>query len=143
MTNPQAAPAPFSFGGQDFHMAPLTDKDRGELNHFIKMQIIKVARDSCQGETNPLIINGLMKAAMSEVSSIDWMVQPELLEAPSNILYLFWIGVRATANCSKEDFNNLVLSNWEEAFGACMDAMRLVNPTLLSKKQTPVEPEPE
>lgn len=143
MSNPQAAPVHLVLSGQEFLMSPFTDRDIGELNNFIRMQILASARDSMMTPGTPaVIVEATMKAAVAETLKIDWVTDPDLLSNSERIIYLFWMGIRNhPPRPSKTDFSSLLLQDWEKNFPACMDALQAVNPTLRGLQANQVVPE--
>jgi len=143
MTNPSGAPVAFTIAEQEFLMSPLTDRDIQELNNFIKQDILKNAKEFCKTETNVTIIEATMKAAMAQVSKVDWIINSDLLQSVERISYLLWMGVRANApKPTRAVFTNLLLSDWETNFDLCMETLQLANPFLLkrqTKEEVPVE----
>ena len=137
MSNPAGAPTSITLGDAEFLMAPLTDRDIQELNNFIKQDILKNAKDSCRSETNIILVEATMKAALAQVSKVDWILNSDLLQSIDRIAYLLWMGVRSNPpKPTREMFTEVLLQDWAEYFDICMEAMQLVNPFLL-KRQVP------
>jgi len=138
--NISAAPVLFKLGEQEFLMSPLTDRDIQELNNFIKQNILAAAREFCKSENNINMINAVMKAAMEQVSKVDWILNSDLLESVERIAYLLWLGVRNNPpKPSRSDFMQTLMQDWNENFKICMDTLQLINPFLLKR----VAPEKE
>ena len=103
-------------------------------NLYLRKKVLDTAKDFCKGETNRIIVESTMKVAMEKAQSIDWLMDPTLLENVDNISYLCWISVRdENLQPSFEAFKSEMLKDWEANFNECMDAVILVNPTLLGR----------
>ena len=135
MSNITAAPAPFKLGDQDFLMSPLTDRDIQEVNNFIKQDILTAAREGCKNETNIIIVQAMMKAAMEQASKVDWIMDSTLLQTIDRLTYLIWIGTRNNnPKMTRVSFAKLFMEDWEKNIDICMEALQNVNPSLLRKK---------
>jgi hypothetical protein len=137
MSNIEASPVPVKIGDHEFLMKPLTNKNSGEINNFIKMNILSLASDFCTSARDQRIVDATMSAAMEKASNVDWMTQPERMDKIENLLHIFWISVRdSVGDMSKDKFCSLVMSkDTPENLNRLMEALTLVNPILRSKSK--------
>lgn len=136
MGNIAAAPVGIILSGQEFIMSPLRDKDVQEINNFIKQDILNTARTFCKTEPDDRIVQATMKAAMEQASKVDWLLNFDLLQTIERVAFLFWVCVKNSApNPTRVDFTKIMIEDWEKNFDICMDALKLVNPTLMKQKK--------
>ena len=136
MTNPSGAPVSVTISETEFFMSPLTSKDIGELNNYIKQELLSSAKESCKDESNQMIVDAMMRAAMGQIRSVDWISDFKLLQSADKLSYLLWLGVRKNdPKPTREAFTILMLQTWEENFEKGMAALQLVNPFLQKKEE--------
>jgi len=131
MPNEQASPAPLMISGKQFSMHPFTDKDIGEINNFLKAQIITTASDSALPGMPQMVVDSIMKAAMELTTKIDWLANPGQVETIPAMLYMFWVSIRRGSTITRQEFGDLMILEWDANFKRGMETLKLVNPTLL------------
>lgn len=136
MSNIAASSMEIELSGNVFTMSPLRDKEIQEVNLFIKKDILNTAREFCKTESDERIVQATMKAAMEQASKIDWILNFGLLQTIDRVAYLFWVCIKNNPpQPSRDVFTAILLSDWEINFDKCMDALKLVNPTLMKQKK--------
>ena len=68
-----AATGEITIDDKIYQMAPLTDKDIGELDNWIRIRVIQLARDSLSGNESSHESKAIMHAAFEYASSLTWL----------------------------------------------------------------------
>lgn len=67
-----AAPVPVAVNGKTHLVSPLTNRDYGELERWIQIRIIQLARESIEENTPDDLRAATMDAAVREATSTQW-----------------------------------------------------------------------
>jgi len=130
MSNPQASPALVSINGNEYLVSPLTDRNIGEINNYIRSQAIKTARESFDPNDPPEVKELTLRIAIQEAAKVDWTETPGIITNPDYMMYVFWTALRKNhPELTRETFTQEVLED-PEAVGNLMDAFTLVQPFL-------------
>ena len=130
MGNPQASSAPVMIGETEYRISPLTDRDIGEINNYLRSQAIRAARQSINVAEEPAMAELTLRIAMQEANKIDWTKDPSLITGQDCIIYVFWLGMRREhPDLTQEEFSRLLLAD-PDALEGIMDAFMLVQPFL-------------
>ena len=128
MSNPQASAVPVQINGKSFRVSPLTDRNIGEVNHYLRSKAIKTARESLDKDTPPDLVDATLRIAIQEASKIDWTDDVSLIMAPDCMMYIFWLSLqREHPNYTQEDFSQDVGSD-PECLARIMDAFNICQP---------------
>lgn len=133
MSNPSASPAPVTINGKTYRMSPLTDRDIGEINNYIRSKYIKVARDSIEENTPPHLIDATIRTAMQEAQKLDWMRDPKLLNAPDVLIYMFWLSLKTETGVTQDEFAKDVFEDID-CLDTCLDTFMLIQPLMGNRK---------
>ncbi len=68
-----AAPVDVRIGERAFRVSPLTDRDIGELDNYLRSKVVRIARESLPANASEADRQLTMRAAVNESLSISWL----------------------------------------------------------------------
>jgi len=133
VSNPQASPVSVDINGNDYRMSPLTDRNIGEINNYIRSNLIKAARESLTDDTPQNLVDTTLRVAMKEAQKLDWMRDAELIQSPEVLLYVFWLSFQKESPCTKDELATDLFTDMD-ALDRCMDSFMLIQPLMGNRK---------
>ena len=86
-----AASGEITIDGKIYRMSPLSDKDIGELDNWIRIRVIRLARQALTGEETEIEKRGIMGAAFEYATSLTWLDKGvEEMGTLSGVARLLW-----------------------------------------------------
>lgn len=122
-----AAPAEIVLGDKTFRMAPLTDADIAELDNWVRVRALRLARESL-AEATPAERREIMTLAFETVPSFAFSagVGAKMMATIDGVARMIWQGVQ---HCHPEvtvaEIQERILT--PETMTAAMDAWTLIN----------------
>lgn len=133
MPNITGAPGEVTINQRVFIMSPITDKDVGELNNWLRGRMLSAARASIpEGSPDE---EKIMDQAMRSALKMDWMANRHLMTSPEHLLRMLWQLMRKEQpNLTSEEFSRELLAD-PAALTRCRDTFRLLHPLLVGAEE--------
>lgn len=137
MPNITGASGEVTIGEHVYTMSPITDRDIGDLNIWLRAKMIAAARESIPSGANQRVEDNTMSVAMRVASKMDWLNDPSTLTMPENLLRLIWQLMRKRQpDLTSEVFYAELLAD-KSAIVKCRDMFRALHPMLMGDEKAP------
>lgn len=95
MGNMAMASIPVKFGDAEYSMSPLTDRDRAELDNWVRSEYLATAKIAA-GEPDGEHYDAVMRIALQEAPSMTWIRHPgsKIVATTRGIARLAWQGIK-------------------------------------------------
>lgn len=123
------AAVPVTINGVEYFMTPLSDENYEELDNWVRMRIVSIARASYTPDMRQADRDELMRQALESAASAVWAsdLGARLTRTKDGIAKYLSVGLRVRhPECTHEWVRKLILHD-DKALDALMDAWELAN----------------
>jgi len=138
--DPAAAPAEITLGEGKYRMSPLTDRDISELDNWLRVQTLRLARESCAGADDDTM-DRVMRVAFTHVNELTWTGPSgrALMGTIDGVARLVWQTIKAQHPDMTHDKVRVCLLD-PRTLSAAIDVFDMLNGVIPKKKGATPDP---
>ena len=122
-----AAPVDVEIAGKTYTLTPLSDRDTGELDNWLRARVIRIARESLDSFMSSEERQEVMNQAFECACKLSWVMGPSLLTStPDGLMrFIYQMLKPAHPSITPEEVSKIIQKE-ENALDLFMDGFRLL-----------------